>query len=49
MSADEDAWNYFEQHDCPLYPDKAMYTGQHGIMAYNKTEQDSHKCTKLKI
>lgn len=48
MSADEDAWNYFEQHDCPLYPDKAMYTGQHGIMAYNKTEQDSHKCTKLK-
>ena len=33
MSADEDAWNYFEQHDCPLYPDKAMYTGQHGIMA----------------
>lgn len=48
MSADQDAWNYFVQHDCPPYADKDMYTGKYGIMAYNKTEQLPHKHAKLK-
>lgn len=41
MSADKDAWNYFEQHNCPLYSSLESYNGQHGIMAYNKTIEDT--------
>lgn len=48
MSADEDAWNYFESHDTPIYQDKIEFNGQYGIMAYNKTFQQTHNCNKLK-
>ncbi len=50
MSADKDAWNYFESHNCPLYSSPEMYNGQHGIMTYNKTIEDAthHKRNHLR-
>lgn len=43
MSADLDAWNYFENLGVEVYSSKECFNGKYGIMAYNKTKQNSNK------
>ena len=43
MSADLDAWNYFESLGVEVYADKKDFDGKYGMMAYNKTKQNSNK------
>lgn len=43
MSADLDAWNYFESLGVEVYADKEEFDGKYGMMAYNKTKQNSNK------
>ena len=37
--ADERSYNYFLEHDGNLFGDPAEFDGQHGLSAYNKTDQ----------
>lgn len=43
MSADIDAWNYFENLGVEVYAEKERFDGTYGMMAYNKTRQNSNK------
>lgn len=43
MMADEDAWNYFEEQGVEINGDKSMFDGKNGVMAYNKTQQNTSK------
>ena len=45
--ADEDAYNYFIKVDSDLFSDKADFDGVHGIMAYNRTNQEKGKTTEF--
>ena len=38
--ADENAYNYFLEHNGGLCKDISAFDGQHGISAYNKTDQE---------
>lgn len=40
MTADEVAWNYFENSGLEISTPKESFDGKHGIMAYNKTTQN---------
>lgn len=46
MIADEDAYNFFIQHDTDLFSDKEAFDNKHGIMAYNRTDQEKGRTTK---
>lgn len=43
MIADIRAWDYFEALGVEVFAKKADFDGTHGIMAYNKTMQNTHK------
>lgn len=43
MIADEDAKQYLEEHGVFLYADLAAFDGEHGMMVYNRTEQEKGK------
>lgn len=43
MIADEDARNYFTKNEVYLFSEPAAFDGKHGIMAYNRTEQEKGK------
>ena len=43
MIADEDAWNYFQELGVEVFADKSAFDGKHGLIAYNKTEQQDGK------
>lgn len=43
MSADIDAWEYFENKGVEVFASKECFDGQYGIMAYNKTKQNTNK------
>lgn len=45
--ADEDTYKYFSDSDCEIYLDE-KFDGVHGIMPYNRTEQDANKIHRLK-
>ncbi|MBQ6180122.1 MAG: recombinase family protein [Ruminococcus sp.] len=47
LIADEQAWNYFSVADVEVYSNKDKFDGIHGIMAYNKTNQQSGKANVL--
>lgn len=46
MIADEDAYQFFTQHDTDLFSDKDAFDNKHGIMAYNRTDQEKGRATK---
>ena len=46
MIADEDAYNYFIQNDTDLFSEKEAFDNKHGIMAYNRTDQEKGRATK---
>lgn len=43
MSADKNAWDYFEQNGVIVYNNQEEFDGRYGIMAYNKTVQSTGK------
>lgn len=43
LIADEQAWNYFASADVEIFSKKNQFDGIHGIMAYNKTNQQTGK------
>ena len=45
MIADEDAYNYLVRENTDLNSDKEAFDGIHGIMAYNRTNQEKGKAT----
>ena len=45
MIADEDAYNYLVNENTDLNSDKEAFDGIHGIMAYNRTNQEKGKAT----
>ena len=45
MIADEDAYNYLVKENTDLNSDKEAFDGIHGIMAYNRTNQEKGKAT----
>ncbi len=47
-AADEDTYNYFIDNDYEVYSSKNEFTGNKGIMAYNKTIQKKNTTNKLR-
>ncbi len=45
LIADKDAYNYFVEKDADLFSDSAEFDGVHGIMAYNRTDQEKGRTT----
>ena len=48
MIADEDAFEYLVKNEVDLYSEKCEFDGIHGIMAYNRTDQQPGKANKPK-
>ncbi len=46
--ADEDAYNYFKKVNVDLFSEKEDFDSMHGIMAYNRTEQEKGKTHYIK-
>ena len=47
MTADEAAYDYFTQRQADVCFPKEAFDGKHGIMAYNRTDQEKGKTTVL--
>ncbi|NLY44732.1 MAG: recombinase family protein [Tissierella sp.] len=47
-AADEDTYNYFVDNDYEVYSDLNEFTGEIGVMAYNKTIQKKNTSNKLR-
>lgn len=45
MIADQDAYDYFIRNDTDLFSDKEEFDGTHGILAYNRTDQEKGRST----
>lgn len=48
MIADEAAYEFLTQNEVDLFSDKSEFDGTHGIMAYNRTNQQPGKATQIK-
>lgn len=48
MIADEAAYEYLTENQVDLFSDKSEFDGVHGIMAYNRTNQQAGKATQIK-
>ena len=46
MIADQEAYNYLTEKEADLFSDRAEFDGKHGIMAYNRTDQEKGKTTQ---
>ena len=47
MIADEEAYQYFINADSDLFSNRKAFDGIHGIMAYNRTNQEKGKTTEF--
>ncbi len=45
MIADEDAWNWFREREAAVFSDRSEFDGVHGILAYNRTDQEAGRTT----
>ena len=45
VMSDEYAYNYFVEKNAELFSDKSSFDGIHGIMAYNRTDQEKGRTT----
>ena len=46
MIADQEAFDYLTEKEADLFSDRAEFDGKHGIMAYNRTDQEKGKTTQ---
>ena len=46
MIADQEAYDYLTEKEADLFSDRAKFDGKHGIMAYNRTDQEKGKTTQ---
>lgn len=46
MVADQEAYDYLTEKEADLFSDWAEFDGKHGIMAYNRTDQEKGKTTQ---
>lgn len=46
MIADQEAYDYLTEKEADLFSDGAEFDGKHGIMAYNRTDQEKGKTTQ---
>lgn len=46
MIADQEAYDYLTEKETDLFSDRAEFDGKHGIMAYNRTDQEKGKTTQ---
>lgn len=44
-AADRDVYDYFVRLDADLFSDRAAFDGVHGILAYNRTDQEKGRAT----
>lgn len=47
LIADEQAWNYFTTADTEIYSEKEQFDGIHGMMTYNKTNQQTGRANVI--
>ena len=47
-TADEDSYRYFAEKDSDLFSDRSEFDGEHGIMAYNRTDQEKGRAAIFK-
>ena len=45
MIADEDAYRYFQTKDSEVFSSREEFDGVHGLLAYNRTDQEKGKTT----
>lgn len=45
LIADQEAYDFFQQHETDLFSDRSEFDGVHGIMAYNRTDQEKGRAT----
>ena len=45
LIADREAYGYFREKEAELFSDRADFDGFHGILAYNRTEQEKGRAT----
>ena len=45
LIADQEAYDYFQQHETDLFSDRREFDGVHGMMAYNRTDQEKGRAT----
>ena len=45
LMADQEAYDYFVSKDAELFSDKTEFDGEHGILAYNRTDQEKGRAT----
>ena len=45
MIADQESYDFFIGKEADLFSDRAAFDGKHGIMAYNRTDQEKGKTT----
>lgn len=46
LTADEDAYHYFKSNEAEIYSDSTAFDGTHGMMVYNRTDQEDGRHTK---
>ena len=47
LTADLEAYEYFEQSGSEIFSEKEAFDGAHGMMVYNRTRQEKGRTTKL--
>ena len=48
LKADEAAWNYFDTKEVEVFSDRNCFDGNHGVIAYNKTKQQTGHSNKVR-
>lgn len=49
MIADQEAYDYLTEKETDLFSNRAEFDGKHGIMAYNRTDQEKGKTTQYNL